>query len=125
VLARTVRQGLAREAEEQLLLAREVPPDDVEQHPDLLAHLPGVLIARDEADELVHLLVLVAQAPQGTERAGLALVGSEQRLLLHSVVAEERDRERLGRGAELGHAPATIERIVELLDQKVKYSVLS
>src|SRR5262249_42585714 len=102
-----------------------MPPNHVEQHPDLLAHLPTVLITRDETDELVHLLVLVAEAPEGTERAGLALVGGGQRLPLDPMVAEERDRERLGRGAELGHGLAAIERIVELLDQKVKYSVLA
>jgi hypothetical protein len=91
----------------------------------ICSHFPAVLIARDETDELVHLLVLVTEAPERTERTGLALVGSEQRLLLHPMVAEERDRERLRRGAELGHGPTTIERIVELLDQEVKYSVLA
>ena len=40
-------------------------------------------------------------------------------------MTEERDRERLGRGAQLGDALAPPERIVQLLDEKVEHSVLA
>src|SRR5689334_16677941 len=69
--------------------------------------------------------MLVAQALERPERARVLLVRLEERFVLDARVSEERDRERLRGGAELGRGPVSFERLGELLDEEMHDAVLA